>query len=164
MARLTAEQWEKVKADWCTGRYTYQQLSDSHNVSDAAIIKRKNLEGWQQLDPKVVDAFVSAKVKTQAEIEKVSKVSKVSATNLQKSLDVISENEYKGARNVGLLLDAIPGMIPLCESPQHLKFLAEANKVAVETGKDSITTAIQFNQTTEQQPKTLKLEVVRVEN
>lgn len=111
MARLTPDQWERVRSDWCTGLYTYEKLSAMHNVSDAAIIKKKKTEGWEQLPREVVDQYIDAKVASKLAISEVSKVSKVSATNLESSLDRIATEKAMIQEDMteirGLMMDVV---------------------------------------------------------
>jgi hypothetical protein len=90
MARLTADQWDKVKADWCTGRYSLAELAKMHDVSNAAISKKATTESWQKLDASIVDSFISAKAEAIIEVNKMAKVNKVNAVNLQSSLDTLA--------------------------------------------------------------------------
>lgn len=45
MARLTADQWENVRAEREAGA-SFRDLAAKHGVSDAAICKRAKAEGW----------------------------------------------------------------------------------------------------------------------
>lgn len=91
MARLSDYEWEKVKADWSTGKYSLMELSAKHNVSNAAISKKAKAENWQRLDPVIVDSFISAKAETAIEVNRIAKVNKVNAVNLQNSLDALAD-------------------------------------------------------------------------
>lgn len=146
MARLTQDQWERVRSDWCTGLYTYRQLGDMHNVSDAAIIKRKNEEEWEALPAELVDQYVEAKKATKLAIAEVSKVSKVSAANLEDSLDRAASDRAK-IESVGMLLvDKIAQMADKVEKPSDIQALASAHKSLYEPRfKTSPETAIQIN-------------------
>jgi hypothetical protein len=158
MARLTAEQWEEVKADWATGHYSLAELSKMHSVSNAAISKKATAEAWQKLDPKTVETFVSAKSEMVREVNKISEVNKVNAVNLLTSIDRLGQRKAK-AEDVGdKLIQAFGDAIPACESPSDLKDLATGFKAVYEPMfKTNPDTAIQFNQTTEQQPKTIRI-------
>jgi hypothetical protein len=136
-----------------------------HNVSNAAISKKATSEAWQKLDPKTVESFVSAKSEMVREVNKISEVNKVNAVNLQKSIDRLGHRKAL-AEDVGdKLLRGIGDAITSCESASEIKDLATGFKAVYEPMfKTNPDTAIQVNNTTEQQPKTLKLEVVRVEN
>lgn len=91
MARLNEAQWDKVKADWATGKYSLMELASMHNVSNAAISKKAKAEDWQRLDPVIVDAFINAKADTAIEVNRIAKVNKVNAVNLQSSLDTLAD-------------------------------------------------------------------------
>lgn len=146
MARLSVDQWDRLKADWCTGRYTYQQLSDMHGVSDAAIIKRKKIEGWEVLPESIVAEYVDVGVKAKLAIDEVSKVSKVSATNLEQSLMTIVDNKVE-AEKVGMtLLQKIQAQAEVVEDAYELKELTTGFKQVYEPMfKSSQTAAMQVN-------------------
>jgi hypothetical protein len=94
-------------------------------------------------------------------------VAKVRDKSTQKVMMNLAKDGIEAkAEDVGdKLIQAFGDAIPACESPSDLKDLATGFKAVYEPMfKTNPDTAIQFNQTTEQQPKTLKLEVVRVEN
>ncbi|WP_277810679.1 hypothetical protein [Chromohalobacter canadensis] len=40
--------WEAIKADYRTGRYSLQQLSDMHGPNKASISKRATRDGWEK--------------------------------------------------------------------------------------------------------------------
>ena len=46
MARLTDQQWDSVKADYITGRYSTRALAEKHGVSHVAIQKKLKAEDW----------------------------------------------------------------------------------------------------------------------
>ena len=89
MAKLSESDWENLKADWCTGEYTYRELAEKYGISDAAIVKRKQKEGWEAIPKDVADDYVNAVFKARDSIEKVSKVSKVSRKKLVRALDAV---------------------------------------------------------------------------
>lgn len=160
MARLSAEQWDKVKADWCTGAYTYQQLSELHGVSDAAIIKKKNIEGWIALSSGVVDGYVEARAQAKLAIAEVSKVSKVSSTNLENSLDRVTVRRMR-AEDIGMnVLETINSQIMNCQEPKDAKELALGFKAVYEPMfKTTPDTAIQINNSN--QPQGLSVEFIK---
>jgi hypothetical protein len=93
MARLSEYEWEKVKADWSTGKYSLMELATMHNVSNAAISKKAKAENWQRLDPAIVDAFIDARAEATIEVNRIAKVNKVNAVNLQHSLNVLGDEK-----------------------------------------------------------------------
>lgn len=93
MARLSDYEWDKVKADWATGKYSLVDLAEMHNVSNAAISKKAKAEGWQRLDPAVVDSFIAARAEAAIEVNRIAKVNKVKAVNLQSSLDALGDEK-----------------------------------------------------------------------
>lgn len=46
MARLTAEQWAKIRTERETTGVSFRVLANKYKVSDAAIVKRAKSEGW----------------------------------------------------------------------------------------------------------------------
>jgi predicted DNA-binding protein YlxM (UPF0122 family) len=146
MARLTQEQWDKVKADYATGRYTLRELADMHNVSNPAIAKKVKLEGWIQLDQRVVSEYVQNQVSIKTEIEKVSKVSKVSSANLESSLNELAEFEVESNRRLALIDKKNMDLLEMAERPSDVKAIMETHIKHREArlGK-SPETAIQIN-------------------
>jgi hypothetical protein len=112
-----------------------------------------------------VTSAINASAELKREVSKVSKNAGIETLKLESEIDRLARRKVF-AENVGdKLLKAVDDSIPLCEKPSDVKDLATAFKSVYEPMfKTNPDTAIQFNQTTEQQPKTLKLEVVRVEN
>ena len=47
MARLTSEQWERLKTKWVTGEYSNRELGEEFGVSHTAIKKKSVKEGWE---------------------------------------------------------------------------------------------------------------------
>jgi hypothetical protein len=146
LARLNNDEWERLKADWCTGVYTYKQLSEQYGVSDAAIIKRKDKESWEKIPSAVVDGYIETRIETKRAIEKVSEVSKVSATNLEQSLERASARKYR-AEDIGMkILESIDSSTSAVTEPRDIKELATAFKNVYEPlFKTSPDTAIQIN-------------------
>lgn len=79
MARLTADQWETIRAEREAGA-SFRDLAAKHGVSDAAICKRAKAEGWG--DGQDVGETVRRKA-----IEKVSGV--VNDANPKKKAEAI---------------------------------------------------------------------------
>lgn len=87
MPRLTADQWETIRAEREAGA-TFQSLADKHGVSDAAIVKKAQAEGWS--DGKDVAELIRRKVS-----EKVSGI--VSDANPKKRAEAIDAAAERGA-------------------------------------------------------------------
>lgn len=165
MARLTAEQWADVKAMYATGHYVVTDIAQQFGVSHTAINKRAKQENWQKLDYAIVTSAINASAELKREVSKVSKNAGIETLKLETEIDRLARRKVF-AENVGdKLLKAVDDSITLCEKPSDVKDLATAFKSIYEPMfKTNPDTAIQFNQTTEQQPKTLKVEFVKVEN
>jgi hypothetical protein len=164
MARLTPEQWDRVKSDWCTGAYSLVELANMHNVSNAAISKKSTAEGWVKLNQETVGRFIDAKAEIAIEVNETAKVNKVNPVNLQDSLDRVTARKMRG-EDIGMnLLEAVNDTIPLCEKPSDIKELATAFKSVYEPMfKTNPDTAIQVNNN-QDQPKTIRILRAGTEN
>lgn len=146
MARLADEQWNQLKADWCTGHYSNRALGERFGVSNVAITKRANSEGWQKLDKSIVDNFVETKAQTLRAIKKVSAVSKVDPANLAESLDRVASDKAR-FQEVGLnIMNKIDSMLNKVAEVSEVKELALAHKAIYEPRfKTTPDTAVQIN-------------------
>jgi hypothetical protein len=122
-----------------------------HNVSNAAISKKAKAEGWQKLDPQIVDAFISAKAETAIEVNRIAKVNKVNAINLQHSLDTLADARAKIHEDMAeiraLMMDVVRDKRHLGELSTidcKVAMEAAAKEHEVKFGK-SPDTAIQIN-------------------
>ena len=91
MPRLTTDQWETVRAEREAAGTTFKELSLKHGVSDAAIVKRSQQEGWGA--GRDVAGLIRRKVS-----ERVSGV--VSAVNPKKKAEAIDAASEKVAKIV----------------------------------------------------------------
>jgi hypothetical protein len=146
MARLSPKKWEEVKAAYCVGKRTLEDIGIEFGVSHAAISQRAKKENWTRIDSRLIDDAIESRVK----LTKLTETYNLVSSSVNAEIDQQASIRYKTQRNSALLADAIPAMIPLCESPMHLKTLADANKSIAETGVDKATTAIQINNQTGQ--------------
>jgi hypothetical protein len=141
MARLSTEKWAEVKAAYCVGKRTLEDIGDEFGVSHAAISQRAKKENWQRIEPVLIDSAIEARAK----LTELTESNGLVSLHVNNEIDRQAEIKFKTQRNSALLADAIPAMIPLCDTPLQLKSLADANKVIAETGKDIPSTAIQIN-------------------
>lgn len=150
MARLTTEQWDKVKADYITGRYSTRALAERHNVSNAAISKRAKSEGWQALDAEVVDDLVHSKLVIDHGIDEMAKVNKVNTVNLTASVNDLVEFEIKSNNRMAMVEDKAMMMLDEIERPTDAKAIMETlvKHREARLGK-SPDTAIQINNSNE---------------
>lgn len=63
MARLSPEKWAEVKAAYCVGKRTLEDIGAEYGVSHAAISQRAKKEGWQRLDGKLIDSAIDSRAK-----------------------------------------------------------------------------------------------------
>jgi hypothetical protein len=47
-ARKSGPDWERIRLDWCTDKFTLRELTAKHGPSPAQICKRAKKEGWQK--------------------------------------------------------------------------------------------------------------------
>jgi hypothetical protein len=154
MARPQKHNWEKIISEYQAGA-SKPSLCESYGVSAGRLSNEFKRRGIVEPNSKMTEA---AKSISQV-FENVSQLSKVcSETQLQAVFDVGAAkgiSAMKSERNKHALYDAIMSMIPAVEKASEIKDLALANKALDDSGK--VDTAIQFNQTTEQQPKTIRI-------
>ena len=146
MARLPPEKWDEVKAVYCVGKRTLEDIAAEFGVSHAAISQRAKKENWQRLDAGLIGEAIESRVELTKLTETYGLVSSVVNSEIDKHATI----KAKTMRNSELLADAIPAMIPLCDTPVQLKTLADANKVIAETGVDK-GSLININNTNAQQ-------------
>jgi len=133
MARLTGEQWERLKTKWVTGKYTDSELSREFGVSHTAIKKKSVKENWEQIDQTVIDNAIDSKVKLKQEVSKVSKVSKVETKALEAEIDNLAELKSRLESNALTIADKVPMMSKKVGSAYDLKMLAETNSKLYDT-------------------------------
>lgn len=150
MARLTAEKWEEIKAIYAIGQEPVLTIAERFGVSHTAINKKAKSENWERLDGVTVAKAIESRAALKSEVSKVSKSMKLETLHVETEIDKHAMIKAKTMRNSELLADAIPAMIPLCDTPVQLKTLADANKVIAETGVDK-GSLININNTNAQQ-------------
>lgn len=106
MPRLTADQWETIRAEREAGA-TFRELEDKHGVSHQAIQKRAKDEGWG--DGKDVGDTVRSKV-----AEKVAGV--VATDNPKKKAEAI---DAEADRAAAIVIQhqpsrSLPSEVPFC--------------------------------------------------
>jgi hypothetical protein len=146
MARLSKEQWDKVKADYITGRYSTRALAEKHGVSNAAVSKKANSEGWQVIEPGVVDNLVRSKIVVDHGLEKLAEVNKVNSVNLIDSVNELVEFELKSNKRMAMVEDKAMDMLTMIEKPTDAKAIMDTlvKHREARLGK-SPDTAIQIN-------------------
>lgn len=156
MARLTDEDWQKLKADWCTGHYSNRDLGERFGVSNVAITKRAQKEGWVKLPSSVVANFVETRAQTLKAIKEVSAVSKIDPANLAKSLDKVAADKER-FQEVGMnIMNKIDAMLDQVVQVSEVKDLALAHKALYEPRfKTAPDTAVQINNSNSIEPKSL---------
>lgn len=75
MARLSKQEWEKLKADFTTGIYTLEQLAKKYGVNRATISKKANKDAWVKIPLETTAELVELEKgnKRQQEIKKATK-------------------------------------------------------------------------------------------
>jgi hypothetical protein len=133
MARLSKEQWGKLKAKWVTGKYADSKLGRDFGVSHTAIQKRAKKEGWERLDANVVEEAVVSRAKLKTEVSRVAKVSKIETNELEEEIDRLATLRTKLEGNAIDIAKRVPDFLKTAGGPQDLKALAETNSKLYET-------------------------------
>jgi len=75
MARLSVDDWQALRAEYCTGLFSNRQLADKYGISEAALRKRAKLEDWSKdLSGQVQVEINNRLLQAQADIESTHKV------------------------------------------------------------------------------------------
>ena len=118
MARLSKEQWERLKADYVTGAYTLEMLAKKYGVSRQAINNRAKKEQWKKI-----------KIEETAELVELEKVDKT----LQRKVDEAANFTKTNPKN---LKEAIGEIADYQEYIHSLQLMAaEKLKEALVDGK-----------------------------
>ena len=125
MARLTEQQWDNVKADYITGRYSTRALAAKHGVSNAAISKKAKADGWQVIEADVVDTLVESKMVMDKGLDEVAKVNMVNSVNLTRAIHDLTEFEYKSNDRMAMAEDKAIDMLEAAENPMQVKAIME---------------------------------------
>jgi predicted DNA-binding protein YlxM (UPF0122 family) len=165
MARLTKEEWEKLKAEYITSESSIRELAEKYNVSHSAINKKIKKENWSKVDKDVVNELVETKKVSKSFQNKVSKVSKefqVKEEVLEAVIDkkaeiqiAIENNTLKLLKKQNELLDEVTS---IQELEQHSKVVKNLN----DTHFNKSQVNIQNNQVVEN--KVLKVEFIEPES
>lgn len=83
MARLSKDEWDKLKADFVTGVYTLEQLAKKYGVNRATISKKANKDKWSKIPLETTAELVELEKgnKRQQELKKATK--KATDVNLE---------------------------------------------------------------------------------
>ena len=165
MARLSKEEWEKLKAEYITSDYSVRELAEKHNISHSAINKKIKKENWNKVEKEVVKELVETKKVSKGFQNKVSKVSKefevgekVLEAVIDKKADIqiaIENNTLKLLQKQEQLLDEVA---TIQELEQHSKVVKNIN----DTHFNKSQVNIQNNQVVEN--KVLKVEFIEPES
>jgi len=154
MGRPPKHNWDKIISEYQAGA-SKPDLCETYNISRGRLSDEFNKRGIIEPNADMVDAATSITTV----FENVSKLTKqCSETQIQAVFDVGAAkgvSAMKSERNKHALYDAIMSMIPAVEKPSEIKDLALANKALDDSGK--VDTAVQFNQTIEEKPKTIRI-------
>lgn len=163
MARLAGEEWDKLKADWCTGHYTHRELGERYGVSNVAITKKAKAENWEKLKKEIVQEYIDSRIKTRQEVAKVSEVTKVSSANLSASLDRVADDKAR-FNEVGVeIIERISELVGIATSGNEIKDLAVAHKSIYEPRfKAAPDTAIQINNSNTNAETTPTLDITKL--
>ena len=98
MARLSKEQWERLKADYVTGAYTLEMLAKKYGVSRQAINNRAKKEQWKKIKIEETAELVELEKvdKTlQRKVDEVANFTKTNPENLKEAIGEIADyQEY----------------------------------------------------------------------
>ncbi len=190
MARLSKEQWERLKADYVTGAYTLEMLAKKYGVSRQAINNRAKKEQWKKIKIEETAELVELEKvdKTlQRKVDEAANFTKTNPKNLKEaigeiadyqeyihSLQLMAAEKLKEALVDGKVeeiatINGEAGRVELVErklNPRELKNLVEAIDKAGQTlgvvPRFGQQVNIQNNQT--MQNKTIKVEFVEPQN
>lgn len=153
MARLPPEKWEEVKAVYCVGKRTLEDIGKEFGVSHVAISKRAKAEKWPKLDANLIDDAIESRSK----VTKVTESYNLVASVVNSEIDRHSSDKAK-LESVGMLLaEKIVEMAQVAERPSDIQALASAHKSLYEPRfKNAPDTAIQINNTN--QPTRIEIE------
>lgn len=153
MARLSPEKWAEVKAVYCVGKRTLEDIAAEFGVSHAAISKKAKAEKWQRLDSGLIDDAIESRSK----VTKVTKSYNLVTSVVNNEIDRHASDKAK-LESVGMLLaDKIIEMAQVAERPSDIQALASAHKSLYEPRfKNAPDTAIQINNTN--QPTRIEIE------
>jgi uncharacterized protein YjcR len=163
MARLTADQWQDVKAMYVTGHYVVTDIAQQFGVSHTAINKRAKQENWQKLSHSIVANAINASAELKREVAKVSKIAEVETLKLETEIERLARRKIF-AESVGdKILQTVDITLPLCETPSDVRELASAFKSVYEPMfKQTPDTAIQINNN--QTPNRIERVIVDVDS
>jgi len=99
MARLSPEKWEEVKAAYCVGKRTLEDIGIEFGVSHAAISQRAKKENWTKLDPVLIDNTIQAR----AELTKLTETNGLVSLHVNAEIDLHAQDKAK-ADNIGMMI------------------------------------------------------------
>jgi hypothetical protein len=148
MARLTPEKWEEVKAVYCVGKRTLEDIGEEFGVSHVAISRRAKAEKWQKLDANLIDGAIDARSK----VTKVTESYNLVTSIVNSEIDRHASDKVK-ADNIGmLLLDRAAELARDCYDAGELQKLSATHKNIYDGRfKTTVDSAIQINNNNESQ-------------
>lgn len=158
MARLTADQWESLEADFHTGQYSKNELSKKYNVSHTSVNKR--LKGVEPKHKEKVST-ISA-MKAELSLESFKEVSAVETAIEKRTKHILLfensalENQRKANLAIAKIKDESIDEKSLYTLEAHSR-ITQRNKETV-LGKDK---TVELNNTNAQQNNETK--VIQVE-
>ena len=134
--RLTENEWTNLKAEWVTGAYTDQQLSDKYGNSKQAISKKARNEGWVKANPEdIIELVENRKVvkSSQKVVKDISTTLGVSESSIDGAIDRLATLKAKLEDNALSIAVKVPEMIDMAAEPKELKDLADTNSKIYDT-------------------------------
>ena len=114
MARLSKEQWERLKADYVTGAYTLEMLAKKYGVTKSSISKKAKKENWKKID-----------LQTTAELVEIEKVNK-------RKHELIKETKKETEVKEEYLEQAV------CEIADYQEYIHSLQLIAAEKLKETL--------------------------
>lgn len=124
MARLSPEKWDEVKAVYCVGKRTLEDIGEEFGVSHGAISQRAKKENWQRLDGIVIDDAIESRAK----LTKLTETNGLVSLRVNSEIDRHATDKVK-ADNIGmLLLDRAAELARDCYDAGELQKLSATHK------------------------------------
>ena len=123
MARLTADEWERVRADYEVRSMSFNELSKKYGIGKSTISKRVNSEGWikgksEPLVDKKVN-IINGLIEVSKESEPLGEPHK---TAIDQEVAFILENN----KDLQRIQRKVNAMVELAENPNHVLALMNA--------------------------------------
>ena len=104
--------WSKIRADYISGKYSYDRLAEMHKVSRTAIVNHSRKEGWSKAKKEIVESHIAnvteAIKKSDMEYtEKVYEVADKLLNMAEKMADRMAEDENLSPRDAKTLTEIV---------------------------------------------------------